>query len=247
MRKKWKPSFLVQVKWMKINCNDINEAFVSLISNPNQIITIDANIIIPPDRRACGAKTRIEFKQFEKNWLEPLFETFSGLSLHEAIHNEILKENEQLRAYIDNKISNENSLVLYKDSDLSQEQMNVRNTIEAKIAPNTAYNPALDNKDDKGEVKTLAFIAAKELLYFASNDANSLNLVERAEELGTSLDNVQTIHYYEIIYYFYKKACVDKESMRMLYKYSYYLTKKERGYNPSWGDFIEQMDTLYGA
>lgn len=34
--------------------------------------------------------------------------------------------------------------------------------------------------------------------------------------------------------------------LRLLYKYEYYLTSREKQENPNWGDFIQKMDLLYG-
>ena len=72
----------------------------------------------------------------------------------------------------------------------------LRDSIEEKNYPHTKYDPLLDNKDDRGEVKSLAYIAVKELLYFAANDSNAIQLIEKAEEWETSLDNVQAIQMY---------------------------------------------------
>lgn len=52
---------------------------------------------------------------------------------------------------------------------------------------------------------------------------------------------------YEIIYYLYKNNRVKVKALRLLYKYQYYLTKREKVINPNWGDFITTMDKLYEA
>ena len=70
----------------------------------------------------------------------------------------------------------------------------LRDSIEAKIYPHTNYEPNIDNKDDRGEVKSLSFIAAKGLLYFAAHDNNVVQLIEKAEEWSIRLDNVQAIN-----------------------------------------------------
>ena len=83
----------------------------------------------------------------------------------------------------------------------------------------TKYDPLLDNKGDRGEVKTLAYIAVKGLPYFAAHDSNALQLVEKAEEWSTGLDNIQPIRMYELIYYLYTMNLGEKQSLRVLYKY----------------------------
>lgn len=231
---------------MKIKVSSINTAFESLIKDPVQIVLLDANIFIPPDKRNLGAKDRVLFQVYEKIWLSPLFLSFPNLSIHEAVDQEILKESLDVRAFIDGKIANvDYKMQVFKDTDLDANAQTVRNTFEEKIYPNTKYNPDLDNADDRGEVKTLAHIGAKGYLYFASNDQNALRLVDEADHLETGLDTVGAIHIYELLYYFNKKKVIDKDSLRILYRYMYHLTKQEQKDNPPWGEFIAIMDSYY--
>jgi hypothetical protein len=51
---------------MKIKVSSINAAFESLIKDPVQIVLLDANIFIPPDKRNLGAKDRVLFHVYEK-------------------------------------------------------------------------------------------------------------------------------------------------------------------------------------
>lgn len=103
----------------------------------------------------------------------------------------------------------------------------------------------LDNKDDRGEVKSLAYIAVKGLIYFATHDSNTVQLIEKAGEWMTGLDNVQVIKMYELIFYLYKIDKSDNKALRILYKYQYYLTSHEKQKNPEWGQFINAMEALY--
>ncbi len=111
----------------------------------------------------------------------------------------------------------------------------LRNTIEQRIYPYTKYDPEIDNKGDRGEVKSLSYIAVKELPYFAAYDNNALQLVEKAEKWFTGLDNVKAIHMFELIYYLcVKKIREIEKNLKMLYKYQYYLTELEKRTNPEW-------------
>lgn len=47
----------------------------------------------------------------------------------------------------------------------------------------------LNNKNGRGELKALSYIAVKGLLYFASHDTNAIQLIEKAEKWNTGLDN----------------------------------------------------------
>ena len=56
-------------------------------------------------------------------------------------------------------------IIIHKDSSLTEVEKILRDTVESKIASLTKYDPMLDNKDDYGEVKSLSYIAVKELSY----------------------------------------------------------------------------------
>lgn len=228
---------------MKINLEKANLSLISIFKNPNQIITIDANFLIPPDRSRYARKS-FTFALFKKVWLEPIFNEFPKLAIHESVYDELVEE--KLRDYIEDlRQENPPRIIIHFDSELTEIERFLRDTIESRIYPYTKYEPQIDNKDDRGEVKSLSYIAVKGLLYFAAHDNNALQLIEKAGEWSTGLDNVKAIHMFELIYYLYLKNKKDRKSLRMLYKYQYYLTEHEKRTNPEWGDFISQMNGLY--
>lgn len=228
---------------MKINLKEINSSLVSIFENPHQIITLDANFLIPPDRSNI-TKRRFDFPMFKQIWLDPIFSAFSMIAIHEAVYKELVSET--LCNYLDALINEDSpKIIIHTDSSLTTVEEILRNSIENKIYPHTNYDPNLDNKDDRGEVKSLSYIAVKGLLYFAAHDNNALQLIEKAEEWSTGLDNVKAIHMYELIYFLHSNNYGDKKSLKMLYKYQYYLTSHEKSINPEWGEFIKAMNSLY--
>jgi len=228
---------------MRVNLEKANLSLVSIFENPNQIITIDANFLIPPDRSRY-AKKSFSFALFKKVWIEPIFNEFPKLAIHESVYDELVGT--ELRNYVENlRQENPPKIIIHFDSELTEIERLLRDTVESRIYPYTNYDPQIDNKDDRGEVKSLSYIAVKGLLYFAAHDNNALQLIEKAEEWSTGLDNVRAIHMFELIYYLYLKNKEDKKSLRMLYKYQYYLTEHEKRTNPEWGNFINQMNDLY--
>ena len=80
---------------------------------------------------------------------------------------------------------------------------------------------------------------------FAANDALPIRLIKNAEELNTSLDGMGVVQPYELIYFLYEKKKYDRQKLRLLYKYMYYLTSRDKSNNPEWGKFIESMERLY--
>lgn len=228
---------------MKININILNPSLVSIFQNPTQIITLDANFLIPPDRSRY-AKRSFDFPLFKKVWLDPIFSTFPKLAIHEAVYEELVLSS--IQEYIQDLLEKTPpTIIIHKDSSLTAVEKVLRDSIEAKIYPHTNYEPMIDNKDDRGEVKSLSYIAVKGLLYFAAHDNNAIQLIEKSEEWSTGLDNVQAIQMYELIYYLYAKDLGDKKSLRILYKYQYYMTNFEKNTNPEWAEFTTQMNNLY--
>lgn len=228
---------------MKINLRESNASLISIFENPNQIITLDANFLIPPDRSRI-IKRGFDFPLFKKVWLDPIFTTFSMVAIHEAVYDELVTEN--LCNYVEAlKSEDPPKIIIHTDSSLTDVERTLRDSIENKIYPHTNYDPNLDNKDDRGEVKSLSYIAVKGLLYFAAHDNNALQLIEKADQWSTGLDNVKAIHMYELIYFLYSNNLGDKKSLKMLYKYQYYLTSHEKQTNPEWGEFIKAMSVLY--
>lgn len=230
---------------MTVDVATKNPALVSLFIDPGQLITLDANFLIPPDRQIHAIKG-FPFSLFKEFWLDPIFEAFPYLAIHEAVHDELVSR--EIKTFIQAKINvTPPKIMIHKDSELSGIEQMLRDSIEAKIYPYTNYQPQLNNHQDRGEVKTLAYIAVKGLLYFAAHDHNAIQLVEKAELLSTGLDTVQAIRMYEIIFFLYVKNTSIRKSLRMLYKYQYYLTKREKSTNPEWGVFIKDMESLYQA
>ena len=228
---------------MKINLMNANSSLIGIFNNSEQIITLDANFLIPPDRSRY-AKRSFSFSLYRETWLEPIFTTFPNLAIHEAVEEELVSV--ELKEYIKKLAEGiPPKIIIHFDRNLTEVESFLRNTIEKKIYPYTNYDPEIDNKDDRGEVKSLSYIAVKGLLYFAAHDNNALKLIEKAEEWSTGLDNVNAIHMFELIYYLYINNKGDKKRLRMLYKYQYYLTEFEKRTNPEWGDFINQMNILY--
>lgn len=202
---------------MKVDVAAKNPALVSLFSDHNQVITLDANFLIPPDRQRLSGRG-IPFSLFQAFWLDPIFDTFPNLAIHEAVRDELVSRD--IKTFIKGKESAIPPLIIiHKDSQLSSIEKMLRDTIEKKIYPLTQYDPQINNRDDRGEVKTLAYIAVKGLLYFAAHDYNAIQLVERAESWSTGLDTVQTIKIYEIIFFLSVRKPLIRDSLRMFYKY----------------------------
>jgi len=151
-----------------------------------------------------------------------------------------------LLEYVQGKINSSPKLLrVCYDRELSNLESQLYSTYISKISVHTLYICEKDNKKDRGEVLTLAYMAVKEFPYFASNDAQVRRLIEQAEELNTGLDYFGFLSFYEILYFLNRKKCYSAKGLKKIYKYLYYLTKTERSTNPNWNEFVDRMRSLY--
>ncbi len=229
---------------MKVDTKEINPAFKSIIQDPNQTVFLDANFFISPDRSDYLRVKKYSFDDFKNYWLIPLLSEFSGIAIHESVYDELVEE--KIKAYADEQANdNPAKIKIYRDSELNATEIALMNYYIAKLAVHSQYDPTRDNKKDRGEVKSLSFMAVKQFLLFAANDALPVRLIKEADKLNTGLDDLGIVQMYELIYYMCKTGKYDNKQLRILYKYQYYLSPADKRTNPDWGTFIEQMDKLY--
>ena len=189
---------------MKVDTKEVNPAFQSIIQNPGQKVFLDANFFIPPDRSEVAKVRAYSFTDFKECWLIPLLSEFAGLAIHESVYDELVADS--VKKYADEQTSCiPPKLKIHYDSELSSLEEALRNTYINKIAVHSLYNPTRDNAKDRGEVRSLSFMAVKQFLYFAANDALPVRLIKDAAKLMTGLDDMQIVQMYELIYYLYKE------------------------------------------
>ena len=157
-------TFLMRRSPVKVDLTSSNLALKSIFDNPNQVITLDANFLIPPDRSKY-ARRAFDFQIFKKIWLEPILKSFPNLAIHEAVYDELVLPS--VKDYVDLCIaSNPPQLLVHRDSSLSPVEQALRDSIEAKIYPLTKYDPLLDNKDEKNTNPEWGeFLETMDLLY----------------------------------------------------------------------------------
>jgi len=202
---------------MRVNIDTKNAALCALFEHPEQTIFLDANFFIPPDRSCVGARA-IAFEKYKKIWLEPIFDAFPNLAVHESVHNELVLDS--VRIYANAKESEiPSKLKIYYDHTLSSTEQSLLQTYIWKIAPFSKYIPEKDNAKDRGEIKSLSYMAVKGFLYFAANDNLPKLLIRSANELHTGLDDMGLFEMYDVIYYLYQTEKYDNKSLKLLYKY----------------------------
>ena len=217
---------------MKVDTRNKNKALESLFADPAQIVFLDANFFIPPDRSGLMDRSRIKvkaisFPKFCEIWLDPIFEEFPNLAIHESVYNELVAS--AVKEYADAKQTESPSrLRVYSDAELTTIEHSLMETYISKLSEYSQYVPQLDNAKDRGEVKSLSFMAVKKFLYFAANDTLPTRLIREADELKTGLDDIELLEMYDVIYYLYRTDRYPKDGLRLLYKYENYLTSREK-------------------
>ena len=228
---------------MKVNTDRPNSALLRIMEDQSTVLFLDANFFIPPDRSCMGVKP-IAFSRHKEKWLDPIFDSFSNLAVHETVYDELVQRN--TKEYVDEKINKIPELLrIYYDAELTDYERKLLRTYINKLAVHSLYIPENDNAKDRGEVRSLSYMAVKRYLYFAANDDLPRRLIEEADKLRTGLDGMSFLHVYDMIYFLYKKNCYDNKALRTLYKYLYRLTDREKTMNPEWSTFLECMDALY--
>lgn len=200
---------------MRVDTKEMNPAFLNIIHNSDQKVFLDANFFIPPDRSKCAKVRAYSFDDFKECWLTPLLNEFGGLVIHESVYDELVSD--RIKQYTDEQTSSDPPrLKIYYDSELNSVEAVLQNTYMNRIAVHSLYNPTRDNAKDRGEVRTLSFIAVKKFLLFAANDSLPVRLIRHAAELGTGLDDMQIVQMYELIYYLYKRTVTIKSAKNIV-------------------------------
>ena len=87
---------------MRVDVEKKNPALESLFTDPEQTIFLDANFFIPPDRSRMGTKP-IPFLKFCEIWLDPIFDAFPNLAIHESVYHELVAD--AVKKYADERQS----------------------------------------------------------------------------------------------------------------------------------------------
>jgi hypothetical protein len=130
-------------------------------------------------------------------------------------------------------------LKVFNDESLSYNEQILRNTIESEIGNCISYSALYNEKQDRGEIKTLSFMAVKEYKYLVSNDNDCVIIVRN------KLPNCSIIFTYELIYLLSEIYPKKAEDLRKLYRFLYYSISKDKQHNPSRSDFKTKMSILY--
>lgn len=120
--------------------------------------------------------------------------------VHETVYEEIVAES--VKTYVDNLTAEDSTrLKVHYDNALNENEKALLKLFVSKLSMHSGYDPVADNAKDRGEIRSLSYMAVKQYLYFAANDALPIRLIKNAEELQTSLDGMGVVQPYELIFF----------------------------------------------
>lgn len=224
-----------------------NNNYIDLLNDKIQTVVIDANLIIPPDRSSInsinGAKLKVPFEKYSHFFIDPVLRIFKSIAIHEAVYEELVVI-DQIKEYIDIKISS-GQIKYLENKNLNNSEKQIYDTVEKSVSQFTNYNPSTNNSADRGEVKSIAYAVAKNLLYFSTNDSNAISLLERSD-LEPYLHSLGAIKIYELIYTI-RKIEGNNNAIRGLYKLLYHITSWEKKNNFTWEEFVLECEKHYDS
>lgn len=150
---------------MDVNTSAVNPGFLKMLKDPEETLVVDANFYIPPDRTNLGARSSYSFEEFQNIWIEPMHRLFPNIAAHEAVIQELVTSASARLTEAFVSASEPPKLMVLSESSLSPWEQAICRQKEVLIARYTQYVPGLDNKDDRGEVKTLAYMGTVGLLF----------------------------------------------------------------------------------
>ena len=138
---------------MRVDVEKKNPALESLFTDPEQTIFLDANFFIPPDRSRMGTKP-IPFLKFCEIWLDPIFDAFPNLAIHESVYHELVAD--AVKKYADERQSESPShLRVYKDAELNEAEQALMQACSCRKQDRTGLH-VLQTEDSRRALQELA-------------------------------------------------------------------------------------------
>lgn len=178
----------------------------------NEPILFDANIFMVgiSDR---NSDKNSSFENMKKLYIEPLFESFKDI----YIHNEVYKElDDKARNLVDG----------YKDRNITIVQADglygtdpVYTTIFNNIANHELVNYKMGSSKDRGEVYSLAYVAYHNMNYFCSKEIMVDNVARELAELkDVDIITFDVVLLQAYVYYAQRNDNTHSKGLKSMYK-----------------------------
>lgn len=199
----------------------------------NKPILFDANIFVVGISER-GSDKNYSFENIKQLYMEPLFESFTDI----YIHNEVYKElDDEARALVDT-YKGKNVTIVDEGGLYGTDPKYT--TIFNNIAKHELVNYVRGRSKDRGEVYSLAYAAYYNMNYFCSKEIMADNVARELEDLK----NVEIITFDIVLlsaYVYYAKQNNNSYSKGLKSVYKKYCADviKRHGLPPTLGEYIK--------
>lgn len=196
-------------------------------------ILFDANIFM------VGISDRISdkncsFDNMKKLYIEPLFDSFSDIYIHEEVYNELDNESKSfVDSYLGNNVTIVNENGLYGSDP-------VYTTIFNNISKHELVNYERGNSKDRGEVFSLAYAAYHNMNYFCSKEIMVDNVARELDDLkDIDIITFDIIVLQAYVYYAQRNDNTNSKGLKSMYKKYCADVIKRHGLPPTLGEYIK--------
>lgn len=199
----------------------------------NKPVLFDANIFM------VGISDRVSdkncsFENMKRLYIEPLFENFKDIYIHEKVYDELDYES---RTFIDIYVGK--NVTIVSEGDLYGNDP-LYTTIFNNIANHELINYVRGRSKDCGEVYTLAYAAYYNMNYFCSKEIMVDNVAQELDELrDIDIITFDIILLSAYVYYARKNDNSNSKALKSMYKKYCADVIKRHGLPPTLGEYIK--------
>ena len=175
-------------------------------------ILFDANIfMVGISKRASSSK--YSFENMKQIYIEPLFESFTDIYIHEEVYKELDNE---ARDFVDRY--KERNVTIIKQEELYGIDPRYT-TIFNNIARHELVNYKMGSSRDRGEVFSLAYAAYHDMNYFCSKEIMVDNVARELEDLkNIDIITFDIVLLQAYVYYALKQDNTYSKALKSMYK-----------------------------
>lgn len=178
----------------------------------NEPILFDANIFMVGISERNSDKNS-SFENMKKLYIEPLFESFKEI----YIHNEVYKELDDKARNLEDGYKDRNVTIVQADGLYGTDP--VYTTIFNNIANHELVNYKMGSSKDRGEVYSLAYAAYHNMNYFCSKEIMVDNVARELDELkDVDIITFDIVLLQAYVYYARRNDNTHSKGLKSMYK-----------------------------
>lgn len=178
----------------------------------NEPVLFDANIFMVGIENR-GSDKNCAFDNMKKLFIEPLFQSFTNILIHEEVYKEL---DDDARKYVDSYIGRNVSIV-YENGLYGTDPLYT--TIFNNISSHNLVRYSRGNSKDRGEVYSLAYAAFHGINYFCSREIMVDNVAHDLLDLkDVKIITFDIVLLQAYLYYASKSDTTNNKALKAVYK-----------------------------